>query len=106
MAPFGVVPSELDDVYPISQNIMTFPYDIETITYVAQQTQNYIAATDYKQVILLREQKVWKGKVLSACKRACKKKQIPMKVLSQKEPWSEKTLEQFVELIEETLTPI
>jgi len=100
-APFGVVPTELDDVYPVSQNIMAFPCDNETIAHVAQQTQNYIVATDYEQVILLREPKVWKGKILSACKRGCKKKQIPLKVLAQKEPWSEKTLEQFVEMIKE-----
>ena len=38
-APFGLVPTELDDVYPISQSIMAFPFDTETIATVAQQTQ-------------------------------------------------------------------
>ena len=98
-APFGVVPTELDDVYPVSQSLIAYPFDNETIVYVAQQTENYIAETDYDQVILLREPKIWKGKVLSACKRACTKKKVPFIALQEKNPWAENTVEHLAELI-------
>ncbi|MFZ7138187.1 MAG: tRNA guanosine(15) transglycosylase TgtA [archaeon] len=103
-APFGVVPTELDDVYPVSQSIMTAPFDDETISNVAQQTQNYLMATNYKNAVLLREPKVWKGKVLSACKRACKKKQIPLEVVEGKEPWEENSIAHLIEVINEILS--
>ncbi|MCW4031305.1 MAG: tRNA guanosine(15) transglycosylase TgtA [Candidatus Bathyarchaeota archaeon] len=80
-APFGVIPSELDDVYPLSQNEIAYPFDDETIMYVAKQVVNYIENTDYRQVILLRDKKVWRGKITAACKRTCKRKQIPFKML-------------------------
>ncbi|MDG6222418.1 MAG: tRNA guanosine(15) transglycosylase TgtA [Candidatus Bathyarchaeota archaeon] len=100
-APFGLVPNELDDVHPVSQNVIAYPFDNETITYVAQQVEKYIAATNYIKVILLREPKVWKGKVLSACKRACKNKQIQFRATQKKEPWNENTLEHIVEILKE-----
>ena len=105
-APFGVVPTELDDVYPVSQNIMASPFDDETITYVAKQTENYIKSSDYKNAVLLREPKVWKGRILSACKCACKKKQISLNISHRKDPWNEKTLEELVNEIQQTLLAI
>ncbi len=105
-APFGVVPRELNDVHPVSQNLIAHPFDTETIAYVAQETQNYITATNYNQVVLLRDPKVWKGKVLSACRRACKKKQILLKALPERNPWNQKTVEHLLEVIKETLMPI
>lgn len=102
-APFGVVPIELDDVYPISQNEIDSPIDQETVTYVARQVAKYIENTSYNKVILLRNPKVWRGKVTAACKHVCKKKQIPLKTLKEKEPWARNTLENLVRVIQEAV---
>jgi 7-cyano-7-deazaguanine tRNA-ribosyltransferase len=102
-APFGVIPSELDDVYPVSQNEIAFPLDTETLTHVAKQVAKYIQTTNYEKVILLQDPKVWSRKIVSACRTACKKKNIPFKTLPEKEPWTEATLEHLVALIQETL---
>ncbi|PVX26727.1 MAG: tRNA guanosine(15) transglycosylase TgtA [Candidatus Bathyarchaeum sp.] len=102
-APFGVVPTELDDVYPISQNLIASPFDHETITYVAKQVTEYITKTDYEQVIILRDPNVWKGKILAACKRACKKKNVPFKALQKREPWTKSNIEQLVEIIQQAV---
>jgi 7-cyano-7-deazaguanine tRNA-ribosyltransferase len=100
-APFGVIPAELDDVYPLSQNEVAFPFDAETITYVAKQVTNYIENSNYEKVILLRDPNVWKEKITAACRRVCKKKQILFKALHEGDPWAKSTIEHLVQVIQE-----
>ncbi len=102
-APFGIIPTELDEVYPLSQHEIASPLDTETIMYVAQQAANYIEKTNYKQVILLRDPKVWRGKIMVACKRACKKKKIAFTAFREREPWAKKTIEHLVAVIREAV---
>jgi len=83
-APFGVIPTELDQIYPLSQYEIATPYDIETINYVAEQVGNYITTMDYEQVILLQDVETWKGKITTACKEACEKKKISLTSLQSK----------------------
>ncbi len=92
-SPFGVIPTELDDVYPLSQNEIASILDAETVMYTAKQVENYINNTNYDHVILLRDQKVWKGKITAACRRTCKKKQIPFMTLRERDPWAKNTIE-------------
>ena len=75
-APFGVVPLELDEVYPLSQHEAALPLDLETVNYVACQTREYIKRTAYKDVVLLNDPKLWKDTVKKACKSACKAKDV------------------------------
>jgi 7-cyano-7-deazaguanine tRNA-ribosyltransferase len=100
-APFGVIPSELDDIYPISQNEIVHPFDAETVINVAHQVSNYIQNTKYDHVILLRNLKVWRGKILAACRRACKNNNIPFTALREKEPWTKNITEQLASIIKE-----
>jgi 7-cyano-7-deazaguanine tRNA-ribosyltransferase len=102
-APFGVVPTELDDVYPVSQNVITYPFDNETTNFVAQQIEDYIQKGDYDRVILLRDPTVWRGKIQTTCRRACKKSNVPFVTLREKEPWTESTITHLVEIIQETV---
>jgi 7-cyano-7-deazaguanine tRNA-ribosyltransferase len=102
-APFGVIPAELDEVYPLSQNIIAYPFDAETVIYVAKQAANYITATDYERVILLREPNVWKGKIAAACRRACKKKNVPFVTLHERDPWDKNTIEHLAAVIQEAV---
>ena len=73
-APFGVVPLELDEVYPLSQHEAALPLDLETVDYVASQTSEYIKRTAYRGVVLLNDAKLWKDTVKKACRSACKTK--------------------------------
>jgi 7-cyano-7-deazaguanine tRNA-ribosyltransferase len=73
-APFGVVPLELDEVYPLSQHEAALPLDLETVDYVARQTREYIERMAYASVVLLNDAKLWKNTVEKACKSACKAK--------------------------------
>jgi 7-cyano-7-deazaguanine tRNA-ribosyltransferase len=102
-APFGVIPTELGDIYPLSQNEIASPFDAETVVYVAKQAANYIESTNYDHVILLRDPKVWRGKIAAACRRACKKKQIPFTMLREKDPWAKNTIEHLASIIKEAV---
>jgi 7-cyano-7-deazaguanine tRNA-ribosyltransferase len=76
-APFGVVPFELDEVYPLSQHEVALPLDKETIEYVAEQTVEYIKQMPYDSVTLLNNPKLWHTHIRSAAQKACIEKNIP-----------------------------
>ena len=75
-APFGIIPLELDEVYPLSQHEITLPLDYETIQYVAKQTANYIERSNYQSVVLLNDQKIWGNTIKTAAKQARDAKSI------------------------------
>jgi predicted RNA-binding protein len=75
-APFGVVPLELDEIYPLSQHETALPIDLETVDYVANQTREYITRTAYVGVVLLNDSKLWQHTVQKACKSVCRAKRL------------------------------
>jgi len=80
-APFGVIPNELDEVYPLSQHEVAMPLDAETIEYVAKQIENYINSSNYRKVVLCQDAEKWGTKILVTCRRVCQKKKIPLIVM-------------------------
>jgi 7-cyano-7-deazaguanine tRNA-ribosyltransferase len=70
-APFGVIPLELDEVYPLSQHEAALPLDLETVNYVSSQTAEYIKRSSYASVVLLNDPKLWHDNVKSATAAAC-----------------------------------
>jgi 7-cyano-7-deazaguanine tRNA-ribosyltransferase len=75
-APFGVVPEELDEVYPLSQYEVAVPLENETVEYVAAQVAAHIKRTSYKSVVLLEDKDLWENRIGNACRQACKMKNI------------------------------
>jgi len=78
-APFGVVPTELDEVYPLSQHETVQTPDKETSEYVAIQLADYISRTGYETVVLFDDSENWGKSVLDACKKICAEKKIKFK---------------------------
>jgi 7-cyano-7-deazaguanine tRNA-ribosyltransferase len=87
-APFGVVPIELDEVYPLSQHEVALPLDNETITYVAEQVESYIARSRLRKVILLNDAETWNNKIASAVRRACRERGFALTVLNPAKLWN------------------
>jgi 7-cyano-7-deazaguanine tRNA-ribosyltransferase len=81
-APFGVVPMELDEVYPLSQHETVLPLDKETVEYVAEQVKTYIRVTDYRTVILVNDKENWNNTIMKACKKACSQKTIKFQCIN------------------------
>jgi 7-cyano-7-deazaguanine tRNA-ribosyltransferase len=75
-APFGLIPLELDEVYPLSQHETALPLDKETIDYVAGQVADYVKRTRYETVVLLHDPQYWDDSVKKACSKTCLKKGI------------------------------
>jgi 7-cyano-7-deazaguanine tRNA-ribosyltransferase len=75
-APFGVIPMELDEVYPLSQHETALPLDRETIEYVASQVSEYINRTHYETVVLLNDSQHWGDSIKKSCKKQCLKRGI------------------------------
>lgn len=78
-APFGVIPIELDEVYPLSQHETVFPPDKETMEYVASQVGEYIRRMDYEAVLLFNDEENWGKAVLNVCRRVCRERKILFK---------------------------
>jgi 7-cyano-7-deazaguanine tRNA-ribosyltransferase len=81
-APFGVIPVELDEVYPLSQHDVVLPLDRETVAYVAHEMVEYIDRTSYKKVILIENKDTWGKTLETLCKRACVRRRISFETFS------------------------
>jgi len=91
-APFGVIPIELDETYPLSQHETVQPLDKETITYVANQIRDYINRTNYKTVVLINDPENWNKTILNTCKKICRQKNIKFKTINAKKARSIRNL--------------
>ena len=103
-APFGVIPTELNEVYPLSQYEVATPLDAETVTYISKQVADYIAAMNYKKVILLKDAEAWERKIAIACRQACKKGGIPLMVVKARKPWGKGALSSLTITLKDALT--
>ena len=101
-APFGIVPNEIDEVYPLSQHEVATPLDIETIGYVAQQVANYIERANYEKVFLLENSEEWKGEIEASCRNICEKKGISL-ITVKTEKWNKAMAEKFANIISEII---
>ncbi len=94
-APFGVVPLELDEVYPLSQHETAMPPDKETMEYMASQVAEYIGRNNYRVVLLLHNVENWGEEVLKACRKACVAKGASFKPFNMNKKWV-KSLSNFL----------
>ncbi len=84
-APFGIVPIELDEVYPLSQHETALPLDQETVENVAHQIADYINRENYEMVILLSDSENWGKTILNTCRKACLRKKVKFQSFNMKE---------------------
>jgi 7-cyano-7-deazaguanine tRNA-ribosyltransferase len=80
-APFGLIPLELDEVYPLSQHETALPVDKETIDYVASQASEYIKRAHYKTMVLFHDSHQWSDSVRKVCSKTCLKKGVRFEYL-------------------------
>lgn len=83
--PFGVIPIELEDVYPLSQYEYAHPPDHETIEFVAKQVAEYIETMKYHRTVMLKEPETWQEKMTEICDRTCAQKGMDFQTLALKD---------------------
>jgi 7-cyano-7-deazaguanine tRNA-ribosyltransferase len=103
-APFGVIPTELDEVYPLSQHETALPLDKETIEYVTNQVADYINNTKYETVMLIHDPENWNKNILNTCKKTCRKKNIKFKYLNIKEKRRKTMLTNLKKILQKELS--
>ncbi|MCK4474433.1 tRNA guanosine(15) transglycosylase TgtA [Candidatus Bathyarchaeota archaeon] len=104
VAPFGIVPTELDEVYPLSQHETALPLDRETIEYVATQTADYINHTNYNTVLLLHSPENWHNTVLNICRKTCLRKNIKFNYLNAKQKQNKPMLNRLEKVLRRILS--
>jgi len=100
-APFGVVPVELSETYPLSQFEAVDPLDRETLEFAAAQVRRYVEAGSYSEVILHRGVDDLDGLVEDRCREACMKTGRLLTVVSDPKPWGDKALTRLVALLKQ-----
>jgi 7-cyano-7-deazaguanine tRNA-ribosyltransferase len=80
-APFGVIPLELDEVYPLSQHETALPLNAETVDYVTGQVSEYIMRTHYETVVLLHDPQQWGDSVKERCSKVCLRNGVAFEVV-------------------------
>jgi len=89
LTPFGLIPIELSDVYPISQMEVASPLDKETIESSISEVEKYISRFKYDVVNLLVPENKELKQLEKACRKMCRKKHVRFKVIKIKECLSE-----------------
>lgn len=103
-APFGVIPLELDEVYPLSQHETVLPLDKETIEYVANQAADYIKHVKYETVILLHDPETWQEPILKMCRKTCLKNNISFNYITVRETPRKAILTSLEKILQKALS--
>ncbi|MBC7219047.1 MAG: tRNA guanosine(15) transglycosylase TgtA [Hadesarchaea archaeon] len=76
--PFGVVPEELEEVYPLSQHEVPKELDAEMARYTAESLEAYLKTHGgrYQQVILFNDEKRWGEMLVKACHPVAEKLEV------------------------------
>lgn len=80
--PFGVIPVELTETYPLYQYECAYPPDIESMKHVAQQVTEYIGRASYKIIFFLTREDGWSKNVAELCLKDLSEKMIKIEGLS------------------------
>ncbi len=102
-APFGVVPIEIDEVYPLSQHEVALPLDHETISYVAEQVESYVARSRLRKVVLLNDSETWGSTIASAVRRVCREKSSALTVLNPAKLWNKLAVNSLSSAVQKAL---
>jgi 7-cyano-7-deazaguanine tRNA-ribosyltransferase len=90
--PFGVVPVELSETYPMSQFELPDPLDHETLEYVAEQVGDYITYNEYSYQVLYTGKGKLDNLVREKCAKVMKTIGRDIIIISNQDLWSEEAL--------------
>lgn len=79
--PFGVIPIEISEVYPLYQYEYSYPPDGKVIDQIAERILKYISATHYETAIIVSENDSWSKEIADLCVRKLSERDIRTKML-------------------------
>ena len=98
-APFGVVPVELAETYPLSQFEVAEPVDRETLEFAAESVARYIARSKYGEVFIFAGTGALDELVEEKSREACLEGGKRLEVVSDLQPWGDEALGRLVAVL-------
>jgi len=97
-SPFGIIPMELDEIYPLSQYESAIPCDKETVEFIENQVRDFILRFGnlYRGIVLLNDKEMWGNGLSRKCHASCKRAGVPL--LAETKEKSELSREKIVDL--------
>jgi 7-cyano-7-deazaguanine tRNA-ribosyltransferase len=87
-APYGPVPADLSETYPLSQFEIATPLDLETKRHTANAVANYTRLSGHKAVYLYRGKGELDDEVESTLMCTCEESKINLTTVWSNDPWS------------------
>jgi 7-cyano-7-deazaguanine tRNA-ribosyltransferase len=100
-APFGVVPIELAETYPLSQFEAVEPFDWETLEFASDAVARYASKGGYSKVIIHAGTDTLDGLVVDKVSRVCEEKCRSLIVSSDSKRWGNEAVGSLVESLKE-----
>lgn len=94
--PFGVIPIELAETYPLSQFESAEPLDRETLEFASDGVARYVAKSRHKEVVIYSGTGTLDALVESKCREACQERGKELLVVSDSKPWGSEAMERLV----------
>ena len=98
-APFGVVPEELAETYPLSQFKTVEPLDHETLEFTAENVARFVSSSGYSEVILHAGASPLDSHVIDACTKACDMEGKKLTVITGLKQWDVKVVGRLVDAL-------
>ncbi len=100
-APFGVVPVELSETYPLSQFETPEPLDRESLEYAAEQAGAYIRETGYHHTVIHSGDEALDALVRTRCGEVSKEMGKSLEIVSDPDPWGDAAIGRLVAALKE-----
>ncbi|MEM3517385.1 MAG: hypothetical protein QW647_06320, partial [Candidatus Bathyarchaeia archaeon] len=99
LTPFGLIPIELSDVYPISQTEIALPIDEEAISNSKIEVEKYLFKFRYNTVMLIVPKNEDLKQFERICRKICKRKRIKFRLIRVKDNLTEKERKRILKYI-------
>jgi 7-cyano-7-deazaguanine tRNA-ribosyltransferase len=96
-APYGIIPDDLSETYPLSQFEIAEPLDHETIEFTINQILNYIKNTNPQKIIVLTGKNPLDERLSDILRKKIEEKKFH--ILVNDDPWTKKSREKLLEII-------
>ncbi len=97
--PFGVIPVELAETFPLSQFETSEPLDRETLEFTADGVAKYVAKSSHQGVVIYSGTSALDVLVEEKCRDACQGQGKELLVVSDSKPWGAKPIERLIETL-------
>ncbi|MGD2142520.1 MAG: tRNA guanosine(15) transglycosylase TgtA, partial [Candidatus Bathyarchaeota archaeon] len=101
--PYGVVPLELAETFPLSQFEITEPPDWETMELAAELTATYVEESGFREMLLLLGDEELDYVVRSLFERIGEETDREVHILSADDPWSSETKKRVITALRKIL---